>query len=118
MSEPREVHGIPQAALNLLAAVKGLEGFDLQECAEQLMRSVEKNRTIIVIGEGYWGRGRTENEAIRNYKAEGGTLTKYIVYDCPPGSFVNGMGSLVYPNAASLLGLQGVTEVRRKGFKS
>lgn len=42
--------------------------------------------TYIAICPHYWGRGSTVDEAKRNLKAVGGTLTRYVVYVLPPGA--------------------------------
>lgn len=107
---------VGQSAFNLLAAVLGHEGFNVKEMAADLKQSLTDHRDVIIVGEGYWGRGVDETSAMLNYKAAGGSKTKYIVYDCPVGTYVDGMGGLVYPNAASILGFGGPKEVRRHGF--
>lgn len=33
-----------------------------------------KERCVICLGYGYWGSGKTEEEAVRNWRAENGTL--------------------------------------------
>ena len=107
-----------QTVFNLLAAVRGLEGFDLKEMTDDLAAKLKETREFVVVGEGYYGRGVNEHAALRAYKDAGGSLKKYIVYSCPIGCWVDGWGSMVWPNAATLMGYDKPFEFSRKGFKT
>lgn len=51
---------------------------------------------IVVMGQFYWGRGDTLDEAKKNFKSQGGSLIRgYTIYEFPPETLfmgVNGMG--------------------------
>jgi hypothetical protein len=42
--------------------------------------------TYVVIGNHFWGLGSTIDEAKKNLKKEGGSLSRYVVYLLPPGA--------------------------------
>ena len=42
--------------------------------------------TFIAVCPHYWGMGSTVDEAKKNMKKAGGSLTRYVVYLLPPGA--------------------------------
>jgi hypothetical protein len=54
-------------------------------------------QTFIAMSPNYWGKGESVEEAKKELKKAGGTLTKYLVFQLPPGAedaFVDQMGTV------------------------
>lgn len=50
----------------------------------------------LCIVQNYWGRGETITKAKANAKKEGGSLKRYILFECSdPEVYVDGMGYIV-----------------------
>lgn len=54
-------------------------------------------RCFLVMGAYTWGRGKTEDEAVRNYLKEGGPVKLAILYDAPASFNINEVtGGIMY----------------------
>lgn len=66
--------------------------------------TAEQGRIIIAVGPNCWGQGDRSDIALKNarkYLSYDGNQSakaaaRYHVYDCPEGTYVNGMGQLSY----------------------
>jgi len=71
-----------------------------------------KDMQVLVVSDGYWGKGDTIPEATKNLRKAGGKAKPCIVYVCHPDAFVDGMGYLCSPDVDSA-----AKEIDRRGFK-
>lgn len=57
--------------------------------------SLDHYGVTVVMGQFYWGRGDTLDEAKRNFKAEGGSLMRgYEIFEFPPETLFMGVNQM------------------------
>ena len=64
-------------------------------------KNLPADRLYMAIGYNAWGRGKTKQEAINNWKKNaygtGGKQVEIHIYDVPDGAYVNEMGQITRP---------------------
>jgi hypothetical protein len=76
--------------------------------------------TYIAMAPNYWGKGATVEEAKKELKKAGGTLTQYIVFQLPPGAedaFVDQLGTVRWTWAEGADKTQESVIVAKRGTK-
>jgi hypothetical protein len=77
--------------------------------------------TYIAMSPNYWGKGESVEEAKKELKKAGGTLTQYIVFQLPEGAedaFVDQLGTVRWTWAEGADKTQKTVVVTKRGVKS
>lgn len=83
-------------------------------------KSQKTETTFIAMSPNYWGKGESVEEAKKELKKAGGTLTQYIVIQLPPGTedaFVDQLGTVRWTWAEGADKTQHTVVVAKRGTK-